>query len=377
MIYAIFILAFFLAIISGAVVIPNIIRVSFRKRLFDKQDIRKRHKGVVPRLGGMAFVPVQFCLFAFITVCIEIMDIGGFPYLVHLHHKVLLLVFCALVMLFMVGVVDDLITVGYRQKFIIQLLAASLLPLGGLWMNNLYGIMGITEIPIWIGVPLTIFSVMLIVNSVNLIDGLDGLCSGLVATGCLILGVLFLVHGAFIHALFALVTAGVLIPFFYYNVFGVNKRRHRIFMGDTGSLTLGYSLAFLALSYTTLDPTIKPFSEGAIVVAYSTVFIPVMDVATVMWTRIRQGKSPFLPDRNHIHHKMLRLGMTHHQAMVCILCIAFCFGGVNVVLVEYISNNLVLLFDVLMWIVMQVSIAHFIAKREYRMKQFAKKRISG
>lgn len=359
-------LAFALAVVSGVLVIPNIIKVSYRKRLFDKQDARKRHKGVVPRLGGMAFVPVQFCLFVLITVGMELLNLGGFPYLVHLHHKILLLVFCALVMLFMVGVVDDLVGVGYKQKFIIQLLAASLMPMGGLWVNNLYGIMGITTLSPWVGIPFTVFAIMLVVNAVNLIDGLDGLCSGLVASGCLLLGFLLAKSGAYVHALFALVTAGVLVPFFYYNVFGVNKRRHRIFMGDTGSLTLGYSLAFLALSYTVEDLSIHPFFEGAIVVAFSTVFIPVMDVATVMWTRVKQGKSPFLPDRNHIHHKMLQLGLSHHQAMIVILLIALGIGATNALLVKYISNNLVLLADVFVWIIMQLFIARAISRRKKR-----------
>ncbi len=358
------ILSFFLAIWLGTVIIPSIIRVSYKKRLFDKQDSRKKHTGLVPRLGGLAFVPVQISLFCFMAVMLEYFFPEEFRNELFKHHEALLLIFCGLILLFMIGVVDDLIGMDYKRKFIAQVFAASLLPIGGVWVNDLYGIATIVTLPASIGIPLTVFGTILIINAINLIDGLDGLCSGLVATGCITLGALFLANGAYVHALFAIVTAGILVPFFYYNVFGASKRRHRVFMGDTGSLTLGFTISFLAISFTMDNPEVKPFSEGAIVVAYSTIFIPVMDVATVMWTRFRNGKSVFTPDRNHIHHKMLRLGMSHRKAMVSILLIALFSGAMNIVLVKYISNNVVLLIDILWWILMNVAIQKAIDKRQ-------------
>ncbi len=358
------ILSFFLAIWLGTVIIPSIIRVSYKKRLFDKQDSRKKHTGLVPRLGGLAFVPVQISLFCFMAVMLEYFFPEEFRNELFKHHEASLLIFCGLILLFMIGVVDDLIGMDYKRKFIAQVFAASLLPIGGVWVNDLYGIATIVTLPASIGIPLTVFGTILIINAINLIDGLDGLCSGLVATGCITLGALFLANGAYVHALFAIVTAGILVPFFYYNVFGASKRRHRVFMGDTGSLTLGFTISFLAISFTMDNPEVKPFSEGAIVVAYSTIFIPVMDVATVMWTRFRNGKSVFTPDRNHIHHKMLRLGMSHRKAMVSILLIALFSGAMNIVLVKYISNNVVLLIDILWWILMNVAIQKAIDKRQ-------------
>lgn len=374
MIELVILLSFFLAIFLGRLIIPGIILVSFRKRLFDIPDSRKKHIGIIPRLGGFAFLPVQLCLFTFFIVLLEYFVPDKIHPLLGVHHRSFLLLFCALVILFMVGVVDDLIGMSYKRKFLAQLIAACLMPLGGIWINNLYGIAKIVEVSPLVGIPLTIFGILLIVNAVNLIDGLDGLCSGLVATGCITMGLLFLYHGAYLFALFALITAGVLFPFFYYNVFGTNRRRHRIFMGDTGSLTLGYSLAFLSISYTMLNPTIKPFSEGAVVVAYSTIFIPVMDVATVMWWRLRNRRPLFHPDRNHIHHKMLRLGMNNHQAMISILLIAFFFGGMNVILVNYISNNLVLAIDILLWVWMNVVIGYLNQKRSVEKKTQAKEK---
>ena len=121
-------------------------------------------------------------------------------------------------------------------------------------------------------------------------------------------------------------------------------------MGDTGSMTLGYSMAFLAVSYAMNNEHIKPFSEGAIVVAFSTLIIPVLDVARVMFVRWRAGKPVFFPDRNHLHHKLLRIGLSHRTAMLSILGFVLFFSLFNVVFVHYINNNLVFVCDLVLWI---------------------------
>jgi UDP-GlcNAc:undecaprenyl-phosphate GlcNAc-1-phosphate transferase len=336
---------FFMAVFFGRVIIPRIVVIAFRKRLFDIADERKDHHGAVPRLGGMAFVPVQCCLFTLAVVLMykfNFVDIHWMPLI-----PFFLILVCGLILLYMVGIADDLTGVHYRWKFLVQVIAALLFPLSGLWINDLYGVLKITYLSPWVGMPLTVFVVVLIINAVNLIDGLDGLCSGLVGVGMSILGVLFACEGAWLYAVFAFITAGVLSSFFYYNVFGVSQRRRRIFMGDTGSLTLGFSISFLIISYVMNNKNIKPFSEDAIVTAFSTVFIPVFDVARVMWYRFRKGKPLFQPDRNHIHHKFLYRGFSHHAAMSVILVMAFLFSMFNVFAVEYINNNIVILFDLL------------------------------
>jgi UDP-N-acetylmuramyl pentapeptide phosphotransferase/UDP-N-acetylglucosamine-1-phosphate transferase len=337
------IIPFFLAVALGRIIIPFIIMVTFRKRLFDPVDKRKVHQGIIPRLGGVSFAPVQCCL-----LTLGIVFIYKLNYMDHISNAsfimpMFLLLVCGLVMLFIVGIADDLVGVNYKPKFLVQILAACLFPISGLWINDMYGVLFITYLPPWIGMPLTVFVVVLIINAVNLIDGIDGLCSGLVMVGCLILGGLFAVQSAWLHAIFAFITAGVLVPFFYYNVFGASRRRHRIFMGDTGSLTLGLSISFLAISFAMNNQLIKPFSEGAIVVA--------LDVARVILVRYKAGKPLFMPDRNHIHHKFLKTGMSHHAAMIFILLLALFFCMFNVILVEYISNNIVLLLDVILWCV--------------------------
>ena len=133
-------------------------------------------------------------------------------------------------------------------------------------------------------------------------------------------------------------------------VFGKSKGRQRIFMGDTGSLTLGLSMAFLAISYAMNNPLIKPFSEGAIVVSFATLIVPLFDVVRVVRIRYFQHKPLFMPDQNHIHHKFLRVGMSHYVAMILILALALFFSFFNIVAVEYISNNIVIFIDIVLWI---------------------------
>ena len=121
-------------------------------------------------------------------------------------------------------------------------------------------------------------------------------------------------------------------------------------MGDTGSLTLGFSIAFLAVSFSMNDPNIKPFSEGAIVCAFTILMVPVLDVGRVMWGRFRSGKAIFQPDRTHIHHEFLELGFSHRVTLFYILLLAFFFCVFNIVTVQYISNNIVLALDVIWWV---------------------------
>lgn len=340
---------FMVALLLSRGMLPVIMLVTYKKRLFDPVNDRKVHKSIIPRLGGVTFMPIQCFLFVFALVfAVKIahieMNVQSWVFL-----PSFMLLLCGLGMLFMVGVVDDLIGVSYKRKFVVQILVASFFPVSGLWINDLYGVGLIVSLPAWLGMPLTIFVVVLIINAINLIDGLDGLCSGVVAMGCLVLGSLFMYYEAWWHALFAFITVGMLIPFFYFNVFGTTRRRRRIFMGDTGSMTLGYSMAFLAISFAMNNAYIKPFSEGAIVVAFSTLIIPVMDVARVMFVRWRKGKPIFKPDRNHLHHKFLRMGMSHRTAMLSILGLVLFFSLFNIFMVELMSNNIVFLCDVILW----------------------------
>ena len=143
-------------------------------------------------------------------------------------------------------------------------------------------------------------------------------------------------------------TFGVLVPFFYYNVFGSAEHARKIFMGDTGSLTLGYILSFLAIKYSQ-NTDLIPTTQGDIVIAFSTLIIPSFDVIRVVMVRICNKRNPFEPDKNHIHHKFLAMGFNARQTMILILLISCIFSGINILLVSYMNNTLILLGDVVVW----------------------------
>lgn len=358
------------ATLVGWVIVPQIVLIAFKKRLFDVVDWRKLHVGVIPRLGGISFVPTQCCLmvlsiFFMHKLRLSNIDASSLVYL-------FLLLICGLVVLFLVGVKDDLIGVNYRWKFIAQLFVALLFPLSDLWINNLYGLFGFTELQPFIGMPLTVLLVVFIINAINLIDGLDGLCSGLVCMACLALGIQFIYHDSWLHAVFSFITAGVLIPFFYYNVHGISPKKQRVFMGDTGSLTLGFSVSFLVVSYAMDNPLIKPFDGSSLVVALATVLVPMLDVLRVMMVRLHLKMPIFLPDKNHIHHLLLRLGLSQRLAMAFILLLQLMLILMNVFAIRYINSNVLIGINIILW-----SMFHFlIYKKEIIWQKSKEKEIT-
>lgn len=344
------IIGMIISVLLSSFILPRILVVAYRKRLFDISDERKVHQGIVPRLGGISFAPSILFTLSFMT---------GLRYLIgdEIPGEMLCFIIpefyfliCGLTLLFLAGIKDDLVGLRYRSKFVIQIIAAIMIPLSGLWINNLYGILGIHELTPWLGIPLTVLLIVFICNAINLIDGIDGLASGLSCVALVILGSLYIHNQLWVYAMFAFASFGVLIPFFYYNVFGKVERCKKIFMGDTGSLTLGYILSFLAIRYSACDPDVIPYSDGAIIIAFSTLIIPMFDVIRVMFIRWHNHKGLFIADKNHIHHKFLDMGFTQRQAMLLIIMMACLFCGLNISLNPYVDNNILLAIDILSWI---------------------------
>ncbi len=343
------ILAFLVSCGMTVLVLPRILEISFKKRLFDSVDARKVHTGIVPRLGGVAFFPsILFTMGLLAAIHVHLIEEISLSDVVQVPQ--LLLGMCALILIFLTGIVDDLIGMPYKSKFLMQISCGVLLVVSGEWFNDFYGILGIHAIPWWIGMPLTIFITVFITNAINLIDGIDGLASGLSAIAMLLFGLLFMYQGEWAYSLLAFATLGALVPFFCYNVFGKSERRTKIFMGDTGALTVGLILSMLAIRFSMSDnPPNVHHMEGAIVIAFSMLMVPMLDVIRVVIARLKVGADPFKPDRNHIHHRFLALGFTPRRAMVTIIGISAAFAGINILLAPYIDNGLLLVFDVAAW----------------------------
>ena len=356
--------SFLIALLLGFVMIPNILLVSYRKRLFDLPDPRKVHSCPVPRLGGISFLPAIVIAFAVVTGFRYLM---GFPVenlpLTRTLYEFLFWVVGAM-LLYLIGVQDDLIGVGYRRKFLVQILAALLLVFCGDWIHSLGGLFGIYDLPAWLGIPLTIFLIVYITNAINLIDGIDGLASGLCCISLAMLAWMHIRVGQYVYAFLALATLGILIPFWIYNVFGNAQKGHKLFMGDAGSLTLGYILSFLVihLSFVRLDA--DAHTNPSLVIALTTLIVPLFDVVRVVIHRLRTGKSPFLPDKNHFHHKLLRTGMRVRWVVVTILLVSLFFIVLNLLLLPHCSVTFILILDVVLWVAMHLYLDVLIYRRQ-------------
>lgn len=355
--------SFLIALLLGIVMIPNILLVSYRKRLFDLPDSRKVHTCPVPRLGGISFLPAIVITFALIMGfrILHGIPVENLPLSRTLYEFLFYIV--GAMLLYLTGVQDDLIGVGYRRKFLIQILAALLLVSCGDWIRSLGGLFGIYDLPAWLGIPLTVFLVVYITNAINLIDGIDGLASGLCCISLAMLAYMHIYVGQYVYAFLALATLGILIPFWCYNVFGNAQKGHKLFMGDTGSLTLGYILSFLVIHLSFVHFDEVEHTNPSLAIALSTLIVPLFDVVRVVLHRVRNGKSPFLPDKNHFHHKLLRTGMRVRWVMITILAISLFFIGLTFVLLPYCNVTFILIIDVVLWIALHLYLDVLIVRK--------------
>lgn len=347
-------LVFLLSAFFTGIVIPKILLIAFRRRLFDEPDERKIHQCAVPRLGGIAFKPVMF--FSIALLLGVNLTMGNMEILAEVGNEALPLDFgfCAIMVLYLIGMADDLIGIRYRAKFFIQILCSLMLIAGGIYFTDLHGVLWIHEIPNWFAYPFTVLVIVFIINAINLIDGIDGLASGLCSIALLFYGLTFYLLQEYIYAMLSFATLGVLVPFFYYNVFGNAERGRKIFMGDTGSLTIGMMLCFLSIKMVLCAPNEGLRIPNPMVLAFSPLLIPCLDVLRVYIHRVRSGKDPFLPDKNHIHHKLLAIGMQQHVAMITIISASLLFTLCNILLSRHVRVTLLLVADIAVWTIFNI-----------------------
>lgn len=361
----IIIAAFITAVILGRIIIPNILVISMRKRLFDEPDARKIHKRPIPRLGGVTFFPV--IVFTLCTFTAIHLFKGHFVYnIITLNTaREMLFLISGLTLLYIVGIADDLIGVRYRKKFVVQIISAAMFPIAGLYINSFYGLFGINEIDPIIGIPFTMLLVVFITNAINLIDGIDGLASGLSMVALVVFGVIFVHFQSWIYALLAFVSVGVIIPFFSYNVFGNADRGRKIFMGDTGSLTLGYILSFFVIRFCMHEPNSMMQVQGSpVLIAFSVLMVPCLDVVRVVLRRARNRKPLFLPDKTHIHHKFLAMGFSPRRALITIQIMSACFCAFTMGALDFMNNTVIFIIDIATWTLLNVWFDKIINKKD-------------
>lgn len=336
-----------LSFVFSLFILPKIIKISRRKQLYDLPNSRKSHQDKIPRLGGLAFFPSIVLSMSLVVAYRYLID---FPLSDLLAGKILLeflFLSAGCMFLYMTGVQDDLIGIRYRKKFIVQFLVASLLPVSGFYLNNLYGLFGLYILPDYVAIPFTILLIVFITNALNLVDGIDGLAAGGSTFSFLVIGVMFFQKDLWLYSMLAFSAAGCLLPFLYFNIWAGKARK--IFMGDTGSLTLGYLLSFLIIKFPQYNAETAPDVRD-LVIPFTLFFFPMFDACRVMVVRLIHHNPIFLADRNHMHHKCLAAGMTHLQATVLVLAFSIILLIINDYLVDMCNVNLLFVIDILLGI---------------------------
>lgn len=338
-------LSFLVAFVFTVMAMPHLVAFCKKKQFYDQPNARKVHHNAVPRLGGSLFLPA--------ILLALVVSLLGYYYWVDrtLTFKLSTWVLGAgVIFMYLVGIVDDVVGVGASKKFLVQIVASAFMPLCGLYINNLYGFMGIYALPWWFAYPFTVFTTLLIVNSINLIDGIDGLASGIGLIALSVFSLMFWHSGTPLYSLFSAALLGTLFAFFLYNMLGM-KSPYKIFMGDTGSLIVGYSLAYLSIKYEMFNLTVIPYRPHAMMVSFSLLFLPVMDLIRVALERLYHHKKIFSADKTHIHHLVLQAGAGMHQALGVLLLFYVSFLIINLYLVEndVLTSTWVVLLDVVLY----------------------------
>ena len=355
------IIAFGIALGLELIVIPKLLVISYKKKLFDEPGGRKRHSGSVSRLGGATFMPiVLFAICITVTVSLYIDPAMAVLQIPEIGIKQIFLefafLFSSLILLYFIGVKDDLVGASYKAKLIVQILCGIFLVMSGIWVNDFNGLLGFTRIPPQVGYPLTVFIIVFIINAINLIDGIDGLASGLSIIAFAVLSYFFYQKGYYPFAIISMSALGCLCAFFYHNVFGSGKiRKKKIFMGDTGSLAIGMLLAYLLIRYTmTIPNTEIVFEFPNPLILFSVIIIPCFDAVSVAVGRIRRGLNPFKPDRSHLHHKFIRIGFSSHKSLIIILLMDAAFIAMNFGLARITQIKWILLIDIVIYVAIHV-----------------------
>jgi len=275
--------------------IPVIIFVAEGKKLFDVPDARKIHNTPIPSLGGLGIYA------GFIVSCLVMIPMAYAPEFQYFY--------AASFVIFFLGLKDDILDISPIKKFIGQVLAAFLIIYkGGVQIQSMHGFLGLQELPPMFSLLFTYLTVIVIINSFNLIDGIDGLAGSLGLMACLAFGVYFSAVEMLPYAILSFALAGSLAAFLIFNF-----QPAKIFMGDTGSLLLGLLHAILVIKFITVasSPGVAIPIASAPAVGFSILMIPLMDTVRVFSIRISHRRSPFSPDRNHIHHLLLDKGLSH------------------------------------------------------------------
>jgi UDP-N-acetylmuramyl pentapeptide phosphotransferase/UDP-N-acetylglucosamine-1-phosphate transferase len=303
--------------------IPSIVNISRLKNLCYVPNCRTSHKLATPTLGGIG---------VFVGLVLSTVIFAGAYFIFELKY-----IISALMIVFFVGIKDDILIIAPFKKLAGQIFAVGMIAIfADIRITSFFGFLTITELPYIVSIVVTIFVFIVIINGFNLIDGIDGLAAGIGIVTSLVFGIWFWITGHIACTVLSFSLVGALTAFFYFNV---SDTKNKIFLGDTGSMVTGFVLGILACRFMRFDLLLKgqSFIASAPAVVFGILVIPLFDSLRVFILRLRQGKSPFSADRQHLHHYLLKMGLSHLQAtsvMVAVnlffILLSFALSGLGI-----------------------------------------------
>lgn len=341
------ILGFITAFTLTYSIIPVIIRVARERRIYDRPNERSSHDEPTPSLGGIGIFAGTICA---VVLWTPLFTFGVLQYIL-----------AAFVLIFLIGAMDDLLPLSPTKKFSGQLLVAVILAYkSDIRITSLYGVFGIYDLPELTSFVLSVVVIIAIINSFNLIDGINGLAGSIGLLACASWGAWFLAIHSPALAVVAFSLAGAITAFLKYNFTPA-----QIFMGDTGSLLIGTVCAILSINFIEMNhlTSIKPVYtfNSAPAIAVGILILPLYDTLRVFVQRILHGRSPFSPDKTHIHHLLLDLGISHMNATAILLFVNILFIAMTVLL-DHLGTSVLLILEIALMFLLTFTIQR-ISKR--------------
>lgn len=299
----------FLSFTVTTVVYPFVLRYALRHQVVDNPDARKIHRKPIPVMGGVV-------VYAGILA-------GCLAMALLIRGASIRWSLMALTTMMVLGVWDDIKNLSAVLRFFIQIcIVGGYIALTDNYVWSFHGLFGVHELNPWIGIPLSLVTGVGIINAINMIDGIDGYSSGYGMMSCSCFAALFLVTGQHVWSSLAVIVVAALIPFFMHNVFGVKSK---MFIGDGGTMMLGFIMSIFALGAFSLRRAqlLEDHGMGIAAFALAVLCIPVFDTLRVMTARIWRGRSPFKPDKTHLHHLFIDMGFSHLGTAIIILSMNF------------------------------------------------------
>ncbi|WP_282249840.1 UDP-N-acetylglucosamine--undecaprenyl-phosphate N-acetylglucosaminephosphotransferase [Vibrio campbellii] len=334
-------------------------KVAKRVGLVDKPNARKLHQGVVPLVGGISI---------YLTLLV------GFIFFIPMNDNLALYLVCSAILI-VLGALDDYYDVSFKIRLAIQAgISLAMIHIGGHSLHDLGYLMGSETIALneFAGTVITVIAVIGAINAFNMVDGIDGLLGGLASVTFTALGIVFAYSGNEYLATICLLIVTAMVPYILLNLGFPLGRRFKIFMGDAGSMFIGFSVVWMLIRGTQEPETIafKP------VTALWLIAIPLMDMATIMIRRIRKGQSPFQPDREHLHHICQRLGLSPKVTLIAICSVAFAFAVAGIVSDLYEIKESIMLFTFLVVFICYFLTINYIWKISRTIKKVFNKPLS-